>query len=103
MLDDLENQVRDVKQRALIRRKKEERDEVAVEKLVAEAKKTMSGNLAEKGKISGGKRGAQDAGTAVGESNDEMDLDEGRGTGRLRGPKRGGSGGLKSAAKRMMG
>ncbi|KAI4169042.1 MAG: hypothetical protein LQ343_005975 [Gyalolechia ehrenbergii] len=103
VLEDLENQVREVKQKALVRRKKEERDEAAVDKLVTEAKKVVPVNPLEKGKVSGGKRGAQDSGTAVGEGNDEMELDEGRGLGRMRGPKRGGSGGLKNAAKRMMG
>ncbi|KAL8944109.1 MAG: hypothetical protein Q9211_000700 [Gyalolechia sp. 1 TL-2023] len=103
VLDDLENQVREVKQKALTRRKKEERDEAAVDKLVAEAKKVVPGNPLERAKVSGGKRGAQDAGTAMGEGNDETELDDGRGLGRTRGPKRGGSGGLKNAAKRMMG
>lgn len=103
VLEDLENQVREVKQKALVKRKKEERDEAVVDKLVTDAKKTTSFSLTDKGKISGGKRGAQDAGTAVGEGNDDMDMDEGSGMGRLRGPKRGGSGQLKNAAKRMMG
>ncbi|KAL8716567.1 MAG: hypothetical protein Q9225_006116, partial [Loekoesia sp. 1 TL-2023] len=58
VLEDLENQVREVKQKALERRKKEVRDEMVVEKLVAEAKKGMGGHPSEKGKVSGGKRGA---------------------------------------------
>ncbi len=98
MLDDLETQIKDVRQKALERRKREQRDEAAVDKLVGQAQK-------ERGKV-GEKRGAQEAvggreGATRG-GNDAMDLDEEAGPGRPRGAKRGG-GAFKNAAKRMMG
>ncbi|KAL8803308.1 MAG: hypothetical protein Q9182_003266 [Xanthomendoza sp. 2 TL-2023] len=102
VLDDLENQIRNVREKALERRKREQRDEAAVEKLVAQSKEKEKPKIGldEKGKA-GGKRGAQEAEAALGEGNDEMDLDEKAGV-RSRGAKRGG-GGFKNAARRMMG
>ncbi|KAL8713388.1 MAG: hypothetical protein Q9220_002587 [cf. Caloplaca sp. 1 TL-2023] len=104
VLDELETQVRDVKQKAMERRKREARDEAAVEKALT-VNREKAGFRDDKGKA-GGKRGAQEVvggtGGFAGDGNDEMDLDEGRGPGRLRGVKRGG-GGLKNAARRMMG
>ncbi|KAL8768048.1 MAG: hypothetical protein Q9209_005591 [Squamulea sp. 1 TL-2023] len=98
VLDDLETQIKEVRQKALERRKREQRDEAAVEKFVGQA-------LKEKGKA-GEKRGAQEAvgggPTSAGDGNDGMDLDEKAGPGRPRGAKRGG-GAIKNAAKRMMG
>lgn len=98
VLDDLETQIKDVRQKALERKKREQRDETAVEKLVGQA-------LKERGKA-GEKRMAQDPvggrEAAVGDENDDMDLDEKAGPGRPRGAKRGG-GAFKNAAKRMMG
>ncbi|KAL8786340.1 MAG: hypothetical protein Q9213_002837 [Squamulea squamosa] len=97
VLDDLETQIKEVRQKASERRKREQRDEAAVEKLVGQA-------LKEKGKA-GEKRGAQEAvgggGAVAGGGNDGMDLDEKAGPGRPRGAKRGG-GAIKNAAKRMM-
>ncbi|KAI4193370.1 MAG: hypothetical protein LQ350_008351 [Teloschistes chrysophthalmus] len=105
VLGELEAQVAEVKAKALERRKRERRDEVAVEKLVARGEKGKAGSQDEKGKV-GGKRGAQevagDKGLLTGDGNDEMDLDDGKGLGRTRGAKRGG-GVIKNAAKRMMG
>ncbi|KAI4104712.1 MAG: hypothetical protein LQ339_003790 [Xanthoria mediterranea] len=98
VLDDLETQIKEVRQKALERRKREQRDETAVEKLVGQA-------LKERGKA-GEKRMAQDpvggSEAAVGDGDDGMDLDEKAGPGRPRGAKRGG-GAFKNAAKRMMG
>ncbi|KAL8731948.1 MAG: hypothetical protein Q9166_003080 [cf. Caloplaca sp. 2 TL-2023] len=98
VLDELETQIKEVRQKALEKRKREQRDEAAIERLVEQATK-------EKGKA-GGKRAAQEAvggtGPAMGDGHDEMDLDEKSGPGRSRGAKRGG-GGFKNAAKRMMG
>ena len=98
VLDDLENHIKEVRQKALERRKREQRDEAAVEKLMGQA-------LKDRGKA-GEKRMAQDpvAGreAVMGEGIDGMDLDEKAGPGRPRGAKRGG-GAFKNAAKRMMG
>ncbi len=98
VLEDLENHIKEVRQKALERRKREQRDEGAVEKLVGQS-------LKDKGKA-GEKRMAQDpvAGreAVMGEGIDGMDLDEKAGPGRPRGAKRGG-GAFKNAAKRMMG
>ncbi|KAL8836700.1 MAG: hypothetical protein Q9170_002832 [Blastenia crenularia] len=102
VLDDLENQVRDVKHKALERRKREVRDGTAMENLVMDAKKGMPTYPSERGKVLGGKRGAQEVGAAVDDGDDAMQLDEERGGGRLRGVKRG-SGGIKNAARKMMG
>ncbi|KAL8672484.1 MAG: hypothetical protein Q9168_003055 [Polycauliona sp. 1 TL-2023] len=94
VLDDLETQIKEVRQKALERRKREQRDEAAVEKLVGQAPK-------DKGKA-GEKRMAQDPvggrEAAMGDGHDGMDLDEKAGP---RGVKRGGA--FKNAAKRMMG
>ncbi|KAI4258052.1 MAG: hypothetical protein LQ352_001373 [Teloschistes flavicans] len=105
VLEELEAQVADVKAKALERRKREQRDEAAVEKLVSQGEKGKTRSQDDKGKA-GGKRGAQEAvgdkGPFTGDENDEMELDEGKGSGRTRGAKRGG-GVIKNAAKRMMG
>lgn len=58
VLDELENQIREVKQKALERRKREIRDEQAMQVLVADAKKNSGFKLVdEKPKAGGGKRG----------------------------------------------
>ncbi|KAL8694611.1 MAG: hypothetical protein Q9218_000793 [Villophora microphyllina] len=105
VLEELETQVAEVKAKALERRKREQRDEAAVEKLVAQSEKGKTRSQDERGKA-GGKRGAQEAvgdrGPLNGDGSDEMDLDDGKGPGRTRGAKRGG-GVIKNAAKRMMG
>ncbi|KAI4289765.1 MAG: hypothetical protein L6R35_000970 [Caloplaca aegaea] len=107
VLDDLENQIKEIKQKALERRKRELRDDGAVEKLVQEAKMGAMRFQDDRGKVLGGKRGAGEvAGPMIGASgNDEMDLDDGEmGMGMSRGAKRGGSGGgIKGTAKRFMG
>ncbi|KAL9600796.1 MAG: hypothetical protein Q9219_002934 [cf. Caloplaca sp. 3 TL-2023] len=104
VLDDLEHQVKEVKQKALERRRKEMRDEAAVEKLLKESKKGVGSQGVERGKAWGAKRGVQEVAATVGDGSDEMDLDEGMGMERSRGAKRGGGGGvMKQAAKRMMG
>lgn len=104
VLGELETQVADVKAKALERRRREQRDEAAVEKLVSQGEKAKTRSQDEKGKVVG-KRGAQevagDKGPLTGDANDEMDLDDGKGLGRTRGAKRGG-GMMKNAAKRMM-
>lgn len=100
MLEELEGQVGEVKQKALERRKREVRDEAAVASLLEEARKEGVGMrfMDEKGKAVG----KREVGAVVGDENDEMDLDGGMG--KSRGAKRGGSGGgIKGAAKRMMG
>lgn len=103
VLDNLENQVREVKQKALERRKREVRDEQAVE---AEVKKGSGLRFQEeKGKVLGGKRGAQEVGGPMigGDRGDAMELDGALGGGKTRGAKRGGSGGgIKGAAKRFL-
>ena len=95
VLNDLEAQVLEVKQKALQRRKREERDRAVVDKMVKIAREKD-----EKGKA-GGKRGAQDVGPFGGDGQDDGQ-DDGKGSGRTRGTKRGG-GVIKNAAKRMMG
>ena len=100
VLGELEDQIEGVRQKAIKKRQREQRDEAALDKLVS-SKDTSN----DKGK-SGGKRGAQEAiggrGVFGGEGGEEMDLDQGRLGGRSKGVKRGG-GGIKGAAKRMMG
>lgn len=102
MLDELENQIREVKQKALERRKRELRDEQAVQGLVADAKKNSGFKLAdEKPKAGPGKRAAGQVieSTLGGDGNDEMDLDDG-GPGKSRMAKRGGgNGGMKKVFK----
>lgn len=105
VLDGLENQIKDVRHKALERRKREQRDETAVERLVTQAKEKDKGKHGqeEKGKAAG-KRVAQEAEVEVAleDGQDEMDVDEKAGGGRSRGAKRGGVG-FKNAARRMMG
>ncbi|KAI4106625.1 MAG: hypothetical protein LQ345_007178 [Seirophora villosa] len=107
VLDHLENQIKEVKQKAMERRKRELRDDAAVENLVQEAKTGGMRLQDERGKFLGGKRGPGEVGgSMIGASgNDEMDLDDGeKAMGMPRGAKRGGSGGgIKGAAKRFMG
>ncbi|KAL8762966.1 MAG: hypothetical protein Q9184_001116 [Pyrenodesmia sp. 2 TL-2023] len=102
VLDELENQIREVKQKALESRKREIRDEQAVQGLVADAKKNSGFKVVdEKPKAGGGKRGAaQVIGSMLGgDGDDEMDLDDG-GPGKSRTAKRsGGNGGMKGVAK----
>lgn len=106
-MDHLENQIKEVKQKAMERRKRELRDDAAVENLVQEAKTGGMRLQDERGKFLGGKRGPGEVGgSMIGASgNDEMDLDDGeKAMGMPRGAKRGGSGGgIKGAAKRFMG
>lgn len=82
VLGELEQQVMAVKQKALERKRREERDEAAMEKMME----------AEEKKEKGGKRSAKEVGNGdVGpDGDDDMDVDPRAVKGRFRGPKRGG-------------
>lgn len=82
VLGELEQQVVAVRQKALERKRREARDEAAMEKLME----------AEEKKEKGGKRSAKEVGNgdAGPDGDDGMDVDPRAGKGRFRGPKRGG-------------
>ncbi|KAL9610271.1 MAG: hypothetical protein Q9167_005016 [Letrouitia subvulpina] len=82
VLEELEQQVMAVRQKALERKRREARDEAAMEKLME----------AEEKKERGGKRSAKEVGNGdVGpDGDDSMDVDPRAGKGRFRGSKRGG-------------
>ena len=87
VLQDLEAQMRDVRQKALRQRQREEADKTAYNKLLEEKDSKGKG---------GGKRG-------VGEETEEMEVDENHAGLRSRGAKRGGGGVFKGLGKRLGG